>query len=198
MSTVGSTGAQEIMKRMRVGKFSSFDILLQLTKHTISDNYTHFMHLGQKLYIVGVPKRNPNNEHVLDIVTHSIRILEEVEIVRPRVVPKEWNLPQVGDVYGEVTSNWGNTSKKRMGVKKLESRYDITIPQLMNKSPSTKQETSEQNTEMTKEEKLSEMISYYAIDVNDGMYMYTINQLSRKKQYSYWNFDGFNVFIHSC
>ena len=104
------------------------------------------------------------------------------------MIPKEWNLPQVGDVYGEVTSNRGNTNKKRMGVKKLESRYDITIPQLMNKSPSTKQETSEQNTEIAKEEKLSEMISYYAIDVNDGMYMYTINQLSRKNQYSLLEF----------
>jgi len=39
--------------------------------------------VGQKVYIIGKSQKNPKSEDILDIVCHSIRVLEEKEISIP-------------------------------------------------------------------------------------------------------------------
>eukprot|EP01041_Mallomonas_annulata_P008679 gene8679-17918_t len=43
--------------------------------------------IGQKVYIIGRVQKNPTDSSVMDIVTYSVRVLEEVEV--PLVIPEE-------------------------------------------------------------------------------------------------------------
>ena len=95
---IGRTSAQEVMKKVRV---------------------------GQKLYVLGTPKINPKNVNVMDLITHGIRILEEVEIVRPIVLPKEWldrNPVEINDV--EVNSRHFNTIPHRSTVSNVQTQSE--------------------------------------------------------------------------
>ena len=79
--------------------------------------------------------------------------MEEVEIVRPKVIPKEWNLLQGSGTSNEASFGRGSSSKKRMGVKKLESRYDVTISHFDKKSTTTQEkEYLDIDTKVTEEE----------------------------------------------
>ena len=89
-----------------------------------------------------------------------------MEVVRPSVPPKEWNLSPSVDNKSENKEN-----KKRMGVKKLQSRQDISIAQLIT-TPQTMDEESEISQHSTPGDK-AEMeerrkYAYYTIDIHDG------------------------------
>ena len=89
-----------------------------------------------------------------------------MEVVRPNIPPKEWNLSPNVDNKSENTEN-----KKRMGVKKLQSRQDISIAQLI-ATPQTMDEESEIPQYSTPGDKVEmeegEKNAYYTIDIHDG------------------------------